>query len=296
MANAKELIPDLSGKMKVENSTREIYWEYFGKREKEVVCLLNGLAMDTRSWMTVLPQVYPEFDVLLYNYFGQAGPPGQESSCLDEPYFIPKFAGYLAGVMDIVGVKKIHIMGVSYGGFVAADFARLFPERTLTITLSGIILQREMFFQIYQDLSLLFYRSGDKVFEVYTHYMYEKIFGQNFAAKIYGETMEKMRQNFYARYNPKKHCLIRLTEAQNPYFAATDENPMLYSAIKAPMLILAGEEDRTIPIWVQRKIPSIVPDTRFIPLPECGHLTYLEQPDLFWSNLRAFMRAKKTDY
>ena len=74
MANAKELIPDLSGKMKVENNTREIYWEYFGKREKEVVCLLNGLAMDTRSWMTVLPQVYPEFDVLLYNYFGQAGP------------------------------------------------------------------------------------------------------------------------------------------------------------------------------------------------------------------------------
>jgi hypothetical protein len=31
---------------------------------------------------------------------------------------------------------------------------------------------------MYQDISLRFYRAGPEVFELYTHYMYEKIFGE----------------------------------------------------------------------------------------------------------------------
>ena len=296
MVQTEELKPDQAGKLRVENNTREIYWEYYGKKQKEAVCLLNGLAMDTRSWLGVLPQVHPEFDLLLYNYFGQEGPPGQESSCLDEPYFIPKFAEYLKGILDVLEIEKIHVMGVSYGGFVAADFARLYPERTHTVTLSGILLTREIGFQMYQDLSLLFYRSGDKVFEVYTHYLYEKLFGQQCAAKIYGDIMNGMRDKFYTRYNPKKHCLIRLTEAQNPFFAAADIEPNHYRNITAPLLIMAGEEDRTVPIWMQKRIPEIVKNSRMIVLPECGHMTYLEKPEIFWQNLRAFMKAKVCNF
>ena len=74
--------PDKAGHVIVENGTRRVYWEYFGQGDKEVVVLLNCLAMLTRSWYRTVPFLYPDYDVLLYDYFGQGG-----SSQEDEPYF-----------------------------------------------------------------------------------------------------------------------------------------------------------------------------------------------------------------
>lgn len=296
MAEKSTPAPDRAGKVAVEGGSRRVYWEYYGKGDREVVCLLNGLAMDTRAWAGFLPQVHPEYDVLLWNYFGQEGGAGQESSTLDEPYSIARFADYLAAIMDEAGVGKLHLVGVSYGGFVGAEFARAYPRRVATLTLSGIFLTREVGFQLYQDISLLFYTRSEEIFEVYTHYMYEKIFGDAFAEKIRGETMAKMRDNFFNRYRGKRHCLVRLTEAQDPFFAAIDADPARWRAVESPVLVMAGNRDRAIPPWYQAKIAGLVPASRYMEVPESGHLTYMERPDFFWPRLRAFMAAKSVDF
>ena len=57
MAETKRVAPDKTGFVEVENGTRHIYWEYFGNGEREVVVLLNGLAMLTRSWYRNVPAV-----------------------------------------------------------------------------------------------------------------------------------------------------------------------------------------------------------------------------------------------
>jgi pimeloyl-ACP methyl ester carboxylesterase len=67
------------------------------------VVLLNGLAMLTRSWYRNVPSVYPEYDVLLYDDFGQG-----QSSQEGEPYFIPKFCDYLVRILDELGIERIH--------------------------------------------------------------------------------------------------------------------------------------------------------------------------------------------
>jgi pimeloyl-ACP methyl ester carboxylesterase len=103
MTKAPRVAPDKTGFVEVENGTRQIYWEYFGQGEKEVVVLLNGLAMLTRSWYRNVPSVYPEYDVLLYDYFGQG-----QSSQEDEPYYIPRFSDYLIRIMDELGIERVH--------------------------------------------------------------------------------------------------------------------------------------------------------------------------------------------
>jgi len=291
MAEASRVAPDQTGVVRVENGTRQIYWEYFGKGEKEVVVLLNGLAMLTKSWYRNVPSVYPEYDVLLYDYFGQG-----QSSQKDEPYTIPKFCEYLVRVMDELGIDRIHPIGVSYGGFIAADLGRLYQDRLHTLTLSGILLTRETLFQMYQDISLMFYRAGPVAFEIYTYYMYEKIFGENFARQVYGESMEHTRKKFYDRYHAKTYCLIRLTEAQDPFFENIDADPDAYRGVMTPTLILTGEQDRALPPWQQRKLLNILPNSRQIMLPECGHLTYLERPDLFWPTVKTFLAAKSVSF
>ena len=291
MSENKKLAPDKTGTVNVENGTRRIYWEYFGNGESEVVVLLNGLAMLTKSWYRTVPFLHPEYDILLYDYFGQG-----QSSQEDEPYFIPRLADYLIRVMDTLGIEKIHPIGVSYGGFIAADLGRLHQDRLHTLTLSGILLTRETNFQMYQDLSLRFYHEPEPAFDIYTQYLYEKIFGEEFATRIHGQAMETGRQKFHDRYKDRKYCLVRLTEAQDPFFETIDEDPDAYRNIMTPTLVLTGEQDRAIPPWQQEKLKSILPNSRQVFLPGCGHMTYMERPDIFWPTVREFFSVKSVDF
>jgi 3-oxoadipate enol-lactonase len=217
--------------------------------------------------------------VILFDYPGQG-----ESTTDDVPYLIPEFARYLTLIMDEVGVEKLHLMGISYGGFIGLDFARLYQERLHTLTLSGILLSHEKLFELYQEISLRFYRSSEDVFEIYTQYMYEKIFGEAFAAAIPPERFEAMRQRFYDRYIDHRHCLIRLTEAQDPFLGALEENMSGYCAIETPTVLIAGSQDRALPLWQQKKILDIVPNSRWLEIPGAGHVVYLESPDLFFGS------------
>ena len=281
--------PTYSGLLDVGEHT--IHWEYFGDRGREAICLLNGLAMHTKAWYGFLPQLLDDYDVLLYDYPGQG-----ESSKEDVPYSIPLFADYLARIMSLNEVDKVHLMGISYGGFVALDFARLYRDRLHTLVLSGIILSDEKLFQMYQDISLRFYRSTPEVFDLYTHYMYEKIFGEPFVSKLTDEQLDAMRRRFYDRYVDLRHCLIRLTEAQDPFFAALDGSLHEYRSVKVPTLVVAGEQDRAIPLWAQRKLCDIFTNSRWELLAGSGHVVYLERPDLFFPLLKRFMKAKSVEF
>jgi 3-oxoadipate enol-lactonase len=264
-----------------------IHWEYFGDGTREAVCLLNGLAMHTKAWASFLPLLRPEFDVLLYDYPGQG-----ESSAPDEPYSITRIAAYLTMMMDTLAIERIHSMGISYGGFVAIEHARQFHDRLHTLTLSGIILSREELFEMYEALSLRFYRLGPEQFGLYTHYLYEKIFGESFLRKVGRDNLEPMRQRFEERYKGQIHCLIRLTEAQEEYFGELDARMPAYRAVTTPTLIMPGEQDRAIPLWAQKKMLDVFPNSRWLEIAEAGHVVYLERPEVFFPTLKAFMRAK----
>ena len=285
----QEIQPDRSGHLEV--GGQQIWWEYHGKGDREVVCLLNGLAMHTKAWYGFLPQLIDDYDVILYDFLGQG-----ESSKEDVPYFIDDLARHLALIMDENGVDKIHPMGISYGGFIALEFARLYPERLHTLVLSGILASREKLFDMYQDISLLFYRGDKAVFELYTHYMYEKIFSERFVKNISDEQLAAMRQRFYDRFVDYRYCLIRLTEAQDPFFETIDERVAGYREVTAPTLVLAGAHDRAIPLWQQEKLADIFPNSRYELVPESGHVVYIERPDIFFPALKRFMAAKSVNF
>lgn len=269
----------------------DIWYEYFGDGSRETVVLLNGLAMSTKAWYGFLPLLTDEVDVLLYDYLGQG-----ESSKPDAPYSITRIAAYLDRIMDELGIEKVHSMGISYGGFVAIEHARQFHRRLHTLTLSGIILSREELFEQYEAISLRFYREGPERFDLYTDYMYEKIFGEAFVRRVTRDGLEPMRQRFVERYRSDIHCLVRLTEAQEEYFGELDARMPEYRAVSTPTLIMPGAQDRAIPLWAQKKMLDVFPVSRWLLVPEAGHVVYLERPDLFFPTLKAFMRAKSIDF
>jgi len=284
-----EIEPSRSGHL--ERGAHRIWWEYFGDGDREAVVLLNGLAMHTHAWYSLLDELRPDFDVLLYDYLGQG-----QSSHPDEPYSIPGFCHDLAAILDDVEIARVHSMGISYGGFIALDFGRLYQDRLFTQTLSGILLSHERQFQMYQDLSLRFYRGGPETFELYTHYLYEKIFGEPFLRRTDPAALENMRQRFVERFGSRVYCLVRLTEAQNPFFAELDANLPGYRGVATPTLVLAGSQDRAVPLWQQRQLCDVFPDTRFEVVEDAGHVLHLEERQAFFGTLKAFMRARSTDF
>ena len=280
------IAPQRSGYL--EHEKRSYYYEYFGDGQCETICLLNGLAMSTRSWHSFLPLVQPEFDVLLFDYCGQGN-----SFSEDAPYHIPDFCHALTRILDRLNLEKIHAMGISYGGFVALEYARLYQERLHTMMLSGILLTHEELFEMYEEISLLFYRT--RQMEIYAYYMYEKIFGETFVRKV-GAKLREMRQKLVDRYTDMPHCLEQLTLAQDRLFGALDANLTGYKAIATPTLILAGADDRVIPPPVQKKICGILKNTRFEVVEDSGHVVYIEKPGIFFSMLKRFTHAKSLDF
>jgi pimeloyl-ACP methyl ester carboxylesterase len=261
-----------------------IRWDYIGEGAAPPVCLLNGLAMHTRAWYPFLDRLRPDYDVLLYDYPGQG-----DSTSSDRPVTMPLLADILARLADHLSLPPLHIVGVSYGGFVALEFARLYQERLRSMTLSGILLSREPLFEMYEALSLRFYRGGPAAFELYTHYMYEKIFGSAFVEATGPDMLEAMRVRFHERYAHRVHSLVRLTEAQDPFFAALDGFLPAYRAIRTPTLVMPGAEDRAIPLFMQRKICDVLPNAVWRPIDGSGHVVYLEKPDAFWPALTSFI-------
>jgi len=243
-----------------------------------------------------VPNVYPEFDVLLYDYRGQG-----KSTRDDVPYYISEFANYCARIMDMLKIDKVHTQGVSYGGFITADFGRLHPDRLHTQTLSGILLTEMLMFQPwYQEISLTFYRKGlrdPEVFDLYTRYLYEKTFSEKFLKNLTTERVERMRKKFFENYRDSINALIRLTEAQNPFFENIRKNGSGgYRNVKAPTLLLVGEYDRAVPIWMQEPLLDLYSNSKMIIIHGCGHITYFEEPEIFWENFRTLARKKTVNY
>jgi 3-oxoadipate enol-lactonase len=242
--------------------------------------------MHTGAWHGSLPLLRPAYDVLLFDY-----PVQGRSTAGAAPLRIDRLAAGLIPIADTLGIDRLHLVGTSYGGFVALDFARQFQARLHTLAISGILLSHEALFSLYQELSLRFYRGGPQAFELYTHYLYEKIFGERFVRAV-GDKLERMRQGFQERWQNRVEGLVRLTLAQNPFFAELDANLEGYRAIQTPTLILAGAEDRTIPPWVQRKIVDVLPHCRYEEVPDCGHVVYVEQPARFFGAVMEWARQK----
>lgn len=280
------LSPTKDGYIEVDNS--KIYWEYLGDGDKEVICLMNGVAMYTKSWYNFLPMIYPEYDILLYDYKGQGN-----STADDVPYSIKRFCDYLTIIMDHIGIEKLHLMGISYGALVAADYARMYDDRVITLTLSGGFLTKSENFVYGTQLAKEVLQKGD--FDIFGKLIYSKIFGDTFIAN-FKQHFDAMNKKLHDRYEDKMHALVRLIDTQFEFINKLEENKSGYASIKTPTLVIAGKQDVAIPVWLQKDITEIIPNTRMELVDDCGHVVYIEKPPIFFDLLKKLVAAKSLDF
>ena len=68
----------------------------------------------------------------------------------------------------------------------------------------------------------------------------------------------------------------------------------LLRTIRAPTLLLWGEDDRRSPVDIAKRIHAVMPDAELAIIPRAGHMSNMEQPATFNLHVRRFC-AKHDD-
>ena len=69
-----------------------------------------------------------------------------------------------------------------------------------------------------------------------------------------------------------------------------DSRPTL-AWIKCPTLVLSSDEDKTVPNSLSTEMADGIPGAKLVIIPDCGHLTPLEQPQATADALVEWLRS-----
>jgi len=68
-----------------------------------------------------------------------------------------------------------------------------------------------------------------------------------------------------------------------------------YRTIRSPVLLLAGRQDRFVPLAIARRLAAAIPNADLKVLDQCGHVPHEEQPEFTMSILREILAISDAD-
>jgi 3-oxoadipate enol-lactonase len=106
-----------------------LYWERNGSGPRLLFC--NGSGSTLQALRPLLDMVAARFDLLAWDYRGLG-----RSVPLTGPYAMADLAADAVGLLEITGWDTCRVLGVSFGGMVAQEFAVTHPERVELLALA----------------------------------------------------------------------------------------------------------------------------------------------------------------
>jgi 3-oxoadipate enol-lactonase len=107
----------------------ELYWEHSGSGPRVLFC--NGSGTTLQAVRPLLDAFAAKFDLLAWDYRGLG-----RSVPLTGLYAMADLAADAAGLLEIAGWDTCRVLGVSFGGMVAQEFAVTNPERVERLALA----------------------------------------------------------------------------------------------------------------------------------------------------------------
>jgi pimeloyl-ACP methyl ester carboxylesterase len=197
-----------------------------------------------------------------------------------DPFTIADWAHALAEFLDAVSIDCAHLLGLSWGGMLAQELYRLYPTRVdhlvLADTYAGwkgslpedMVAKRRS--RCYRDAL----RPGQEVVAEWVPAEFFLDASPQLAAEMAA---------IVADFHPLGFRLMAKS------LAVTDTTPVL-PTIKVPTLLLWGDGDRRSPLSVAEQFHAAIPNSELRLIPGAGHVSNMEKPDDFNTNVRRFLR------
>src|SRR5579859_6707533 len=254
-----------------------VAYERIGKGP--VLVLLHGFTQDARVWRPQLESLSDHFTLIAWD-----APGAGQSPDPPETFGMSDLAHSLAGLLDACGVQQAHILGLSWGGLLAQEFARHYAERVLSLVLADTYagwkgslpepIPQERLAACLQDAAL---PPSDFV-RKYLPGMFSEFPSQ--------EIQERLAL-IMADFHPLGFQLMATALAQ------ADTRDLL-PTIRVPTLLVWGDADKRSPMSVAYQMRDAMPTARLAVISGAGHLSNLEAPTQFNAEVLAFCDTSRS--
>jgi 3-oxoadipate enol-lactonase len=247
----------------------------------EPIVLVPGLA---GSWKLVLPlarALARHFEVIVPALRGDRVPCIDSGSQAGTGFGVRSYAADLAYLMDRLALERPAVVGVSFGGAIALQFAAEFPHRLSSLVVSGVEsrFHRTIGSSIARRALERFPLPRDNPFiNQFFHLLYGTKPEPGPLVDFVVDRIWETDQNVMAH---------RLAELES--FDISDQ----LWRIDVPTLVVAGARDVIVPVARQRALSETIVGARFALIPNAGHVGFLTNRAQFVSNIRRHVRPQK---
>ena len=172
-----------------------------------------------------------------------------------------------------LGVANVALLGLGFGGWIAAEMAALAPRDFRALALVGAMGIKP------PEGDIL-----DQAIVSYLAYPQAGFHDQDAFHAVYGDVSTDQLE----AWDIAREMCFRI--AWKPYMYS-QTLPHLLGGVRAPALVVWGAQDRIVPISAGHAYAKALPHARFASVPECGHYVEMEQPEALAALLRDFLAA-----
>ncbi|MBN9488940.1 MAG: alpha/beta fold hydrolase [Alphaproteobacteria bacterium] len=246
---------------------RRIYFDLAGPQNAPVVCFTHSLNSDSGMWVEqMVPLLGAGYRVLRLDMRGHGG-----SAPVEGDYTMDALAADVKGALDVLGIQKVHFIGLSIGGMIGQGFALAYPDRLLSLTLcdtqpgtppgsAGAWDERKAAVRKSGTLSVL----ADGTMERW------------FTAEFKGMNPVRWREIRDTISNTTPAGFLGCAAA-----IQTFDYESRLPKIKAPTLVICGDDDPGTPPDRNKLIASKIPGGRYEGIANARHLPNVERPEPF---------------
>jgi pimeloyl-ACP methyl ester carboxylesterase len=238
--------------------------------------LLHGFLCDSRCWRPQLEDLSDSFRVLAWD-----APGAGSSSDPPDLFTTTDWAQCLAAFLDVVGTERAQILGLSWGGILAQEFYRSYPDRVLTLILcdsyagwKGSLPESAC----KKRLQRCFLESSLPAEEFVARWVPEF-----FTEAAHHDLKEEMRV-VVSEFHPLGFRLMAKSSAD------TDTTDLLPN-IGVPTLLVWGDDDRRSPMNIAEQFRDAIPNAELAIIANAGHVSNMEQPEEFNAQVRRFCQS-----
>ncbi|SKC48147.1 alpha/beta fold hydrolase [Maledivibacter halophilus] len=262
-------------------NNKRIYYEIYG--DGEPLILLNGIMMSHLSWKAFIPELSKNKKLILFDFLDQ----GKSDKMEGIKYGHELQVEALKALINHMNIKKADIVGISYGGEIAMQFAIKYKELVGKLILFNTASYTTPWLR---DIGRGWINAAktydpETFYNVSIPYIYSPLFyTEN------NEWMEKRRKILYNVFNRDfLNSMIRLTKSSEGY-----EIRSMLREIKAETLIVGAEYDYITPLIEQEYINENIKGSKFLVIKNCGHASMYEKPNEFILLVNGFLNIEKS--
>lgn len=250
----------------------QVFYESHGQGVPLV--LVHGLGSSGRDWNFQVEAFADQYQVITYDSRGHG-----RSHKPAPPYSVPMFANDLESLLNALGLEKVHLVGVSMGGWTSFEFAVHHSDRlhSLTIINSG----PELVVRTWAERRELWKR-----LILFRLFSMEKI-GKSLAPRLFPKPEHaEFKQTFIERWaeNDKRAYMASLQGAVG--WTVLDE----LENITCPVLVIAADEDFYSSVESKQAYVDLIPDAKLEVMFDCRHAAPVEKSQELNELLKNFLK------